>query len=145
MRVLWAFHRDEPIGGAVGPRSLPQHDVSSRGRSPSTSCNVLTKTPPGPRRRPASGSWGIRRWSRPLRGHALLVSGVPQSGVFEEASSHSGKWRFRRGCDIGGMGCGVGLIRWNWRKVDLQTVGFCVWEDGVDVGNIFGCARRVIS
>lgn len=31
MRVLWAFHKREPAGGAVGPRSLPQHDPETRG------------------------------------------------------------------------------------------------------------------
>lgn len=31
MRIVWAFHKDEPSGGAVGPKSLPQHDQGSRG------------------------------------------------------------------------------------------------------------------
>lgn len=31
MRIVWAFHQKEPVGGAVGPGSLPQHDLSSRG------------------------------------------------------------------------------------------------------------------
>lgn len=31
MRIIWAFHKSEPIGGAVGPKSLPQHGLSSRG------------------------------------------------------------------------------------------------------------------
>lgn len=31
MRIIWAFHKSEPVGGAVGPKSLPQHGISSRG------------------------------------------------------------------------------------------------------------------
>ncbi|XP_060519167.1 MOXD1 homolog 2-like, partial [Cylas formicarius] len=31
MRLVWAFHQDEPVGGAVGPKSLPRHDTTSRG------------------------------------------------------------------------------------------------------------------
>lgn len=31
MRIIWAFHQSEPAGGAVGPKSLPQHGVGSRG------------------------------------------------------------------------------------------------------------------
>lgn len=31
MRVVWAFHKKEPIGGAVGPGSLPPHDGETRG------------------------------------------------------------------------------------------------------------------
>lgn len=31
MRIVWAFHKDEPLGGSVGPKSLPQHDTGSRG------------------------------------------------------------------------------------------------------------------
>ncbi|XP_030746402.1 MOXD1 homolog 2 [Sitophilus oryzae] len=31
MRIVWAFHRDEPLGGAVGPKSLPRHDLGNRG------------------------------------------------------------------------------------------------------------------
>lgn len=31
MRVIWAYDKYEPVGGSVGPKSLPQHDTSSRG------------------------------------------------------------------------------------------------------------------
>ncbi|KAF2903719.1 hypothetical protein ILUMI_02456 [Ignelater luminosus] len=31
MRIVWAYHKEEPVGGSVGPGSLPQHDVESRG------------------------------------------------------------------------------------------------------------------
>lgn len=31
MRILWMFHQQEPAGGAVGPGSLPLHDLESRG------------------------------------------------------------------------------------------------------------------
>lgn len=31
MRIVWAFHRDEPIGGAVGPKSLPRQELANRG------------------------------------------------------------------------------------------------------------------
>lgn len=31
MRIVWAFHKDEPIGGAVGPKSLPRHELANRG------------------------------------------------------------------------------------------------------------------
>lgn len=31
MRIIWAFHKSEPVGGAVGPKSLPQHGPGSRG------------------------------------------------------------------------------------------------------------------
>ncbi|KAI4465078.1 dopamine beta hydroxylase related [Holotrichia oblita] len=31
MRILWMFHQQEPVGGAVGPGSLPLHDLESRG------------------------------------------------------------------------------------------------------------------
>lgn len=31
MRIVWAYHKKEPVGGAVGPGSLPQHDTISRG------------------------------------------------------------------------------------------------------------------
>ncbi|VEN48374.1 unnamed protein product, partial [Callosobruchus maculatus] len=34
MRVLWAHHPREPIGGAVGPGSLPQHEAQHRGSRP---------------------------------------------------------------------------------------------------------------
>nr|CAI5864751.1 unnamed protein product [Callosobruchus analis] len=34
MRVLWAHHPKEPIGGAVGPGSLPQHEAQHRGSRP---------------------------------------------------------------------------------------------------------------
>ncbi|XP_044751599.1 MOXD1 homolog 2 [Coccinella septempunctata] len=31
MRVVWAYDKYEPVGGGVGPKSLPQHDTASRG------------------------------------------------------------------------------------------------------------------
>lgn len=31
MRIIWAFHKAEPVGGAVGPKSLPQHGSGFRG------------------------------------------------------------------------------------------------------------------
>ncbi|XP_050302143.1 MOXD1 homolog 2 [Anthonomus grandis grandis] len=31
MRIVWAFHKDEPAGGAVGPKSLPRHELANRG------------------------------------------------------------------------------------------------------------------
>ncbi|XP_056635826.1 MOXD1 homolog 2 [Diorhabda sublineata] len=31
MRIIWAYHKDEPVGGAVGPKSLPQHEITNRG------------------------------------------------------------------------------------------------------------------
>lgn len=31
MRIVWAYDKDEPVGGAVGPNSLPQHLNSNRG------------------------------------------------------------------------------------------------------------------
>ncbi|XP_066258643.1 MOXD1 homolog 2 [Euwallacea similis] len=31
MRIVWAFHKDEPTGGAVGPKSLPRHALANRG------------------------------------------------------------------------------------------------------------------
>ncbi|GJQ70148.1 hypothetical protein Trydic_g22613 [Trypoxylus dichotomus] len=31
MRILWMFHQQEPVGGAVGPGSLPLHDLESHG------------------------------------------------------------------------------------------------------------------
>ncbi|KAJ8958899.1 hypothetical protein NQ318_019667 [Aromia moschata] len=31
MRIVWAFYKEEPVGGAVGPKSLPQHDAGSHG------------------------------------------------------------------------------------------------------------------
>lgn len=31
MRIIWAYHENEPVDGSVVPGSLPQHGVESRG------------------------------------------------------------------------------------------------------------------
>lgn len=31
MRVVWAYNSEEPAGGSVGPKSLPQHEAEFRG------------------------------------------------------------------------------------------------------------------
>lgn len=48
MRIVWAFHTKEPVGGAVGPGSLPQHDVESRGTQSLYLVQRADQDAPGP-------------------------------------------------------------------------------------------------
>lgn len=48
MRVVWAYHSEEPRGGAVGPKSLPQHDVGSRGAQSLYLMQRADQDAPGP-------------------------------------------------------------------------------------------------
>jgi hypothetical protein len=48
MRVVWAFHSDEPIGGSVGPKSLPQHDAEFRGTQSLYLVQRADQDAPGP-------------------------------------------------------------------------------------------------
>ncbi|EFA04095.2 MOXD1 homolog 2 [Tribolium castaneum] len=48
MRVVWAFHSEEPVGGSVGPNSLPQHDVEFRGTQSLYLVQRADQEAPGP-------------------------------------------------------------------------------------------------
>ncbi|XP_023029153.2 DBH like monooxygenase olf413 [Leptinotarsa decemlineata] len=48
MRIIWAFHESEPMGGAVAPNSLPQHDMTSRGSQSLYLVQRADQDAPGP-------------------------------------------------------------------------------------------------
>ncbi|XP_017776388.1 PREDICTED: MOXD1 homolog 2 [Nicrophorus vespilloides] len=48
MRVVWLYHRSEPVGGAVGPGSLPLHDAESRGTQSLYLVQRADQDAPGP-------------------------------------------------------------------------------------------------
>lgn len=48
MRIIWAFHKDEPLGGAVGPNSLPQHEMGNRGSQSLYLVQRADQDTPGP-------------------------------------------------------------------------------------------------
>lgn len=48
MRILWAFHQREPVGGAVAPGSLPQHEAGNRGTQSLYLLQRADQDTPGP-------------------------------------------------------------------------------------------------
>lgn len=48
MRIVWAFHQEEPAGGAVGPKSLPQHETGTRGTQSLYLVQRADQDAPGP-------------------------------------------------------------------------------------------------
>lgn len=48
MRVVWAYHKEEPVGGSVGPGSLPQHDAQSHGTQSLYLVQRADQSLPGP-------------------------------------------------------------------------------------------------
>ncbi|KAB0798512.1 hypothetical protein PPYR_09505 [Photinus pyralis] len=58
MRIVWAYHRNEPVGGLVGPGSLPQHDVESRGSQSLYLVQRADQDAPGPEE--TTRTWELR-------------------------------------------------------------------------------------
>ncbi|KAF5282737.1 hypothetical protein FQR65_LT02734 [Abscondita terminalis] len=58
MRIVWSFHRNEPAGGLVGPGSLPQHDISSRGSQSLYLVQRADQDAPGPEE--TTRTWELR-------------------------------------------------------------------------------------
>lgn len=48
MRIVWSYHKSEPEGGAVGPGSLPQHNMESRGSQSLYLVQRADQDAPGP-------------------------------------------------------------------------------------------------